>query len=131
MAAQEALLALAGEEAEVLALGLLRNRETVAGGDLAHLRLVQLGERGTQTIEYRRRQRREHVALVLVAVGGSCEQAAAAVVDDARVVAGDQGAGGEALGKIDHGGDPHLAVADDARVRRRTRAVAIEESADD
>ena len=47
VAAQEAALALAGEEAEVLALGLAGDREAVAGGDLAHLGLGQLGRAGS------------------------------------------------------------------------------------
>ena len=41
-------LALAGEEAEVLALGLAGDGEAVAGGDLPHLGLGQLGEREAQ-----------------------------------------------------------------------------------
>ena len=65
MAAQEAALALAGEEAEVLALGLAGDGEAVAGGDLADLGLGQLGEREAEAAEQLRRQRGEHVALVL------------------------------------------------------------------
>ena len=45
VAAEEAALALAGEEAEVLALGLAGDGEAVAGGDLPHLGLGQLGQR--------------------------------------------------------------------------------------
>ena len=70
MAAQEAALALAGEEAEVLALGLLGDREAVAGGDRPHLGLGQLGQREAEPAEQLRRQRRQHVALVLGLVGG-------------------------------------------------------------
>src|SRR4051794_10926215 len=65
VAAEEAALALAGEEAEVLALGLAGDGEVVAGGDLADLGLGQLGEREAEAAEQLRRERREHVALVL------------------------------------------------------------------
>src|SRR5882757_6654304 len=45
VAPEEAALALAGEETEVLRLGLLRHREAMAGGDGAHFLLGHLGER--------------------------------------------------------------------------------------
>ena len=55
MAAQERALALAGEEAEVLALGACAaTGEPGAGGDLAHLGLGQLGEREAQPAEQSR-----------------------------------------------------------------------------
>ena len=65
--------------------------------------------------EQRRRQRREHVALVLGLVGGGGEQRPVAVLDDARVVAGDEAVGAEPLGEVDHRRDPHLAVAERCR----------------
>src|SRR3954470_23445991 len=74
VAAQEAALALAGEKAEVLRLGLLRHREAVAGGDRADLFLGHVGQRETEAAEQIRRQRREHVALVLGGVGAGGEQ---------------------------------------------------------
>ena len=131
VAAQEPRLALAGEEAEVLALGLLGDGEAVAGGDLAHLGLAQLGQREAQPVQHRRRQRGEHVALVLVAVRGGGEQRTVAVLDDPRVVAGDEVVGAEPLGEVDHRRDPHLAVADDAGVGGGAGSVAVEEGADD
>src|SRR5689334_24452312 len=95
---QEVGLALTGEEAEVLTLGLARDGEVMAGGDLAHLRLGQLGERKAQSPEHRRRQRRQHVALVLLLVGRRGQEGALAVLDDARVVAGDEVFGAESPG---------------------------------
>ena len=111
--------------------GLLGDLEAVAGGDRAHLGLVQLGEREAHAVEQPRRQRGEHVALVLGLVGRGREQRAGAVVDDARVVAGDELVGAEPLGEVDHRRDPHLAVADDAGVGRGAGRVAVEEAADD
>src|ERR1700761_6763397 len=63
--AEEALLALTCEEAEVLRLGLLRDRQPVPRGDGPDLVLGHLGEREPEPPEQFRRQRREHVALVL------------------------------------------------------------------
>ena len=78
VATQEVSLALAGEEAEVLALGLLCHGQSVMGGDLPHFGLGQLGQREAHATENCRRQRREHVALVLVLVGGGGKQRAGA-----------------------------------------------------
>ena len=91
MAGEERALALAGEEAEVLALALGGHRQARGGGELAHLGLRQVGEREAQPLERRGSQRREHVGLVLGGVGGRGEQRALAVVDDPRVVAGREG----------------------------------------
>ncbi len=74
-----------GQEAEVLGIGLARDRQALALGDLAHLRLRQLAEREAHARDRRRREPGEHVGLVLGRVGGSAQQA---VLADARVVAG-------------------------------------------
>src|SRR4051794_24574548 len=74
--AQELALALAREEAEVLALGLRGHGEAVLGGDLAHPALLEPGERKAQRAEQLRRQLREHVALVLGGVRGRRQQGA-------------------------------------------------------
>ena len=91
------LLALAGEEAEVLGLGLLRDREAVPGGDRAHLVLGHLGEREAEPAEQVRRQRGEHVALVLGGVDAGREQRPSVVLDDPGVVAGQQARRAEPL----------------------------------
>ena len=125
------LLALAGEEAEVLGLGLLRDREAVAGGDGADLVLGHLGEREAEPAEQLRRQRREHVALVLGRVGAVGEQRPLGVLDDPGVVAGDQPRRPEPLGEVEHRRQPHFAVAEDAGVRRLPFGVAADEAIDD
>jgi hypothetical protein len=88
VAGEERALALAGKETEVLALGLARDREPGPGRDLAHLGLRQLGEREAHQCERFRRERGEHVGLILGRVGGAGKQRPVAVVGDARVVAG-------------------------------------------
>ena len=70
------------------------------GGDLAHLGLGQIREREAEAGQQRRRERGEHVALVLGRVGRGGEQRPGAVVDDAGVVAGDEARGAEPLGEV-------------------------------
>ena len=103
----------------------------MAGGDLPHLGLGQLGEREAQPPEQVGGQRRQHVALILGLVDRRGEQRPVAVVDDPRVVAGDEMGGAEPIGQVDHRRDPHLAVAKDAGIRRIPRRVAGDEPADD
>ena len=69
VAAQELALALAREEAEVLALGPAGDLEPRRGRELAHLGLGQLAEREAQPRERGGPQRGEHVGLVLGRVG--------------------------------------------------------------
>ena len=57
VAREERALALAGEKAEVLALGLVGDREPGRGGELAHLGLGQLGEREAQAARSESRAR--------------------------------------------------------------------------
>ena len=65
MPREEGALSLAGEEAEVLALALGGDRQARAGGQLAHPRLRQIGEREAKRGQGLRSQRGEHVGLVL------------------------------------------------------------------
>ena len=74
VAGEEGALALAGEKAQVLALGLARHRQPRAGGELAHLGLGELGEREAKARERFRSQSREHVGLILGGVGGGAQQ---------------------------------------------------------
>ena len=98
------------------------------GGQLAHPRLGQVAEREAQAGERRRRHGGEHVGLVLGRVGGGAQQA---VGGRARVVAGGQRAGAEAVGELDHRVEPHVAVAAHARVGRDAVGVAGQERLDD
>ena len=131
MAGEEAALALAREEAEVLTLGASGDRDPGVGGDPPHLALAQSAEREAQPAEQRRRQRGEHVALVLAVVGRRREQRPMAVIDQPRVVPGRESGGAEPLGDRDHRLEPDLAVAAHAGVRRPARGVAGKERRDD
>ena len=121
---QERGLAGAGEEAQILRFGLRRHRQAGVGGQRADLRLGQLAEREPQARERGRGDRGQHVGLVLGRVGGSAQQP---VGRRARVVAGGERRGAEAVGERDHRVEPDVAVAADARVRGHAGGVAGQE----
>src|SRR5207249_1989556 len=95
--AQELPLALAREEAEVLALGAARHLEVRAGCDLPDLRLRQRSQGKAKACEGARAKPGEHVRLVLGGVGSRGEKRAIPVVDDPGVVPGGEPGGAEAL----------------------------------
>ncbi len=76
VAGEEGGAAGAGEEAEVLRVGLGGDRQLRLGGQLAHLRLRQLAEREAHPRERVGRERGEHVGLVLPGVDGGGAAAA-------------------------------------------------------
>ena len=115
--AQEGALALAGEEAEVLALRLAGNREAVALGQRADLGLGKVGQREAKPLEKLGGQGGEHVALVLGGVRGRRQQRPLGVGDRACVVTGDEVDCPDPVREGEHRGDPHLAVAEHAGVR--------------
>ena len=127
VAGQERGLAGAGQEAQVLRLGLGGHGQPGLGGQRAHLRLGQLPEREAQPRERRGRDGREHVGLVLGLVGGGAQQP---VVRHPRVVARGQIGRAEPVGERDHRVEAHVAVAADARVRRHAVRVARQERVD-
>ena len=108
----------AREEAEVLALGLVRHRQVRGAGSLAHVRLGELAEREPEALELVRAQAGEHVCLVLRGVGRGAEERAVGVAGDARVVAGGEAGGAQLLREREHGVEADVAVAAHARVRR-------------
>ncbi len=131
VAGEEGGTARAGEEAEILRVGLGGDRELRLRRQLAHLRLGQLAEREAHPRERVGRQRGEHVGLVLPGVDRGAQQRRLAVRSrlDPRVVAGRQRRGAEAVGEVEHRVEPHVAVAADARVRRRGRRDGRRETA--
>src|SRR5579875_2933981 len=138
VAREEVALAGAGEEAEVLGLALARDRQSLAPGELAHLRLVHVTEREAQPRERARRERGEHVALVLALVGGGAQQRARVLVlagiaggRHARVVAGGERLRPERARELEHRVEAHAAVAAHARVGRAPVGVVGEPALDD
>ena len=118
MPGQEGALALAGEEAEVLALALGGDREARrAAASSRTSGLVRSASGKRRRGKRLRPQRGQHVGLVLGGVGRRGEQRALAVVGDAGVVARGERRGPQPLGEGEHRVDPQLAVADHAGVR--------------
>ena len=91
--------------------------------------LVSSAEREAHPGERLRRQRGEHVRLVLGGVGGRRAAGRRAVTP--RVVARGEVGGAERVGEVEHRVQPHVPVAADARVRRLPRCVAAQERVDD
>ena len=110
----------AGEEAEVLRVGLLGDRQRGLAGDRAHLRLGELAEREPQPGERGGRERGERVRLVLRRVGRRAQQP---VGRAARVVARGEVGGAERVRQREHGVEADVAVAAHAGVRRVPRRV--------
>ena len=128
VAGQEARLARAGQEAEVLGLGAASHRQLGRRGQRAHLGLGQLGQREPHPRQRRRRQRGEHVGLVLRRVGGDAQQP---VGRHPRVVPRGQIRGAKRGSEREHLVQPHVPVAAHARVRGLPRRVAGQERVDD
>ena len=125
---EERLAARPGEEAQVLRVRCARDRQPLALGEVPHLRLRQLPEREPHPRDAGWRECGEHVRLVLRRVGGRADQA---VVRDARVVAGGQVRRAQAAGEVEHGVEPHVAVAAHARVRGEAGGVIGDPRVDD
>ena len=130
-ALEEGAVVVAGEEARLLALAPLGDREPCGGCLGTRLGLRQLAERELDPLELRRVERGEHVGLVLVRIGGAGEQPAAVALDDPRVVARPELRGACALGEREQLVEPEAAVATAARVRRLAARVRGDERVDD
>ena len=131
MALEEGAVVAAGEEARLLALAPGGRCEPGGGRLGARLGLRQLAERELDPVEEARVERREHVGLVLLRVGRACEESAAAVLDDPRVVAGPEPRRPGAAREREQLGEAEAAVAAAARVRRLAARVAPDERIDD
>ena len=130
MAGQERRLAGAGEEAEVLRLGLVGDGQPgLARRARAPRGLVSSPSGKRSRASVAGATRGEHVRLVLGRVGGA--RAAARRRVTPRVVAGGEVGRAEAVGELEHRVEPHVAVAAHARVRRLARRVAGQERLDD
>jgi hypothetical protein len=123
VAREERRAARAGEEAEVLRVGLRGDGQLRLGGQRAHLRLGQLAEREAHPRDRLGSQPAQHVGLVLGRVGRRAQEAVRAA---AGVVAGRELGGAEAAGEVEHGVEAHVAVAAHARVGRQPVRVLVE-----
>src|SRR5688572_4173222 len=92
MALEEGAAAEAGDEAQILALTLVGDREAGLAGERAHGVLGQAAEREAEPVEQRGFELGEHVALVLAGVGRLADERPVLVACDPRVVAGGEAA---------------------------------------
>ena len=122
----------AGQEAQVLRVGLARDRQAGIGGDPSDLRLGQLAERKAHPRQRRRRKRREHVGLILGGVSRDAQQRPIWMIGlcDPRVMTGRKPGAAEAFGEVEHRVEADVAVAADARVRRLPGGEAGDERLD-
>ena len=140
VALQEGALARARQEAQVLRVAPVRDRQAGRRRQLAHLRLGHLSQRKPQPRERLGRERRQHIALVLARVGRGAQQRHSRVfipdrvrapLEHPRVVAGRERPRAQPVGQLEHRVEPHVAVAAHARVRRLAGRVVGQPGIDD
>ena len=130
---EEGVVVAAGDEADLLRVGLVGDGEACVGGHLADCGLLHLAEGEEGAGELLLSQAEEEVGLVLGVVGGAGEDPAAA--RGVEVVAGVV-AGGDAVGADLAGGDEELVelevvVAEGAGDGRASGEVLADEGLDD
>ena len=130
MALQEFAPAEAGDEAQVLALALVRNGQPGVARKGTDRLLREAPEREREPVEQARVEPGQHVALVLERIRRRPDQWAAAVPRDACVVPGREARRTEGVRQREHLIEAHLAVAAHARVGGAAGRVAVEEVVD-
>ena len=106
------------KETQILRVGLARDRQPGRFGDPPDLGLREVPERESHPRKRRRRQRREHVRLILGRIGRDAQQWTRRVAPfrDPRVVTRGQVVGAETRGEVEHRVEANVAVAAHARV---------------
>src|SRR5438067_7680410 len=128
---EERAVVVPGEEARLLALCTARDVEARAMRLVARLLLALLAEWEPDPRQMARVQRSKHVALILRRIRCSTKKRVPAMLDDARVVTGGKAIATGALCKFEQLVEAERAVAANARVRRLTACVAVDERRDD
>ena len=128
---EERAVVAAGEEARLLALGALGDRQAGRRRLVPGAALPLPAERERNAVEQRRIDRREHVRLILGGVAAAGDQPDPGSLDDARVVAGPEDVGTGPRGEGDEDVEAERSVAAHARVRRQALRVALDERLDD
>src|SRR5437868_11373960 len=131
MPGEKCAVVVAGEKARLLALCAARYLEAGALRLVARLLLALLAEREPDPRQMARIQRSKHVALILRRIRCSTKKRVPAMLDDARVVTGGKAIATGALCKFEQLVEAERAVAANARVRRLTACVAVDERRDD
>src|SRR5262249_52722267 len=127
VATEELAVGAAAEEARLLTVGAMGDRQAGSRRLGSCLLLGLLAEREPDPVEQAGVEAPEHVGLVLVGVGRTGEEPAAAVPDDARVVPRRESRRACALGERKQLGEAEAPVAADARVRALPLRVAAHE----
>ena len=119
-----------GDEADVLAVGLGRDRQAGLGRDPAHLVLGQVAERKAQEIELLARRPVEEIALVAARIGAPVELGPPSPDDSPHIMAGGEAIGAELAREGDEVGELHPLVAQRARDRRSATRIFVGEAVD-
>ena len=129
----ELLVVAAGDEADLLRIGLVGEGQLAFAGDFANGRLVQVAQREEGVGELLLGEAEEEPGLVLGAVGGALEDPAAArgVVLVAGVVAGGDALGADLAGGAQKLVELEVVVAERAGNRRAPGEVVVDEGPND
>ena len=120
-----------GDEADVLAVGLVGDGQTKLAGEVPHGALGAIAQRKAQQFQLLAGGREEEIALVPVGVGGAVEGASAmAVVARAYIMTGRQHMGAKIAGGVEEIGEFDVLVAGDAGNRRFASHIAAGEGLD-
>ena len=126
------LVATARDEADVLALGLRRDRKPEALRKSPNLVLAEATHGKERAPEFLLPEREQEVALVLGRVGRRAQlELSRPARGDARIVPGPDRPRSESGGPVPEGVELHVAVAERARVGRAAREVGVDEGFDD
>ena len=123
-------IAAAGDEADVLAVGLGGDRETEFLGQSAHLRLCQAAEREVQPRQLVRRGRKQKVALVACSIRRPVQRWAGRTLTPLDVVAGDEPIGAKIARRGQQIVELHFLVARHTGNWRLAAHVAVRERID-
>src|SRR5579864_704262 len=117
-------------EANVLAVGLLRDRQREACCECAGFILTEFAERETQEVELLARRAIKEIALVATGISGAMQLRSVGANDAPRIMAGGQRAGAQVARHRQQIAELHRLVAADARHRRRAGEIGIGEIVD-
>jgi hypothetical protein len=120
-----------GDEADVVAVRLLRDRESTVGSLGADVGLLGVAEREQGVGELVGTQHRQHVRLVLGTVDGTVQLGTSDAVDTARVVPGRHRVEPQRERPVEHGRELDPLVAAHARVGRAPGGVLGDEVVND
>ena len=124
---EKGIVVAVGDEADLVAVGLLRDGEIELARQRADSRLVERTDREERVRELILRQREEKIRLILRGIDAALEQVLPAGLLDASVVAGRHQACAKPLGARGERGELQIAVAVHARNRRAAAGVLAHE----